>query len=124
MALSEDSLVPLDIDSEDSARKTQLDLKTLKVPRNVSKNCYFSLPVPGAEKRTSDTKVYPSRESSVFDSAALHSDNMQEVKMVNPKLKVPAVPVTETSFPDGESMRSKDLASNHKSYKAREERCT
>ncbi|KAG0604704.1 hypothetical protein M758_9G001700 [Ceratodon purpureus] len=110
------------IAGEDSTVTTQLDLKTHRVPRNVSKNCYFSLPVPGAEKRTSDTKVYPSRESSVFDSAALHSDNMQEVKMVNSKLKVQAAPVTETSFPNGESTRPKDSASNHKSYKAREER--
>lgn len=124
MEIVENDFVSLDVDSEDSAVKTQLDLKTLKVPQNVSKNCYFSLPVPGAEKRTSDTKVYPSRESSVFGSAALYSDNSQEVRMVHPKLKVLAVSTTETSFPEGESMRAKESPSKHKSYKAREERCT
>lgn len=118
----DNSLISLAVDSEGSPLKSQ-DFKTLKVTRNVSKNCYFSLPIPGAEKKTSDTKVHPTRESSVFGSAALQSDNMQEVKMVNPKLEVQATPATETSCSEGGSMWPKESPPKHRGYKAnREER--
>ena len=117
-----DSFISLIVDSEESAVKTQLDLKTLKFPRNVSRNCYFSLPVSGAEKKTSNTKVHPSRESSVFGSAASHSTNLQEVKT---KFQVQTAPATETNLPDGEpNLRPKDSPSKYQSYKAREERCS
>lgn len=102
---------------EDSASKPQ-DLKSLKVPRNVSKNCYFSLPIPGAEKRTSDLKVHPSRESSVFGSVALLADNMQEDKMVNPKLEVHATPETETRCSEAGTIWHKSSPPKYRGYKS------
>jgi len=107
----------MSVDSEDSALKPQ-DLKSLKVPRNVSKNCYFSLPIPGAEKKMSDLKVHPSRESSVFGSAALLTDNMQDVKMVKPKHEVQAAPVTERSCAEGGSIWHKNSPPKYRGYKA------
>lgn len=119
-----DRLISLAVDSENVASMPQ-DLKTLKVARNVSNNCYFSLPIPAAEKKISDTKVYPTRESSVFGSAALHSDNMQEAKVVNSKLDIQAAPGTETSCPEGVSVWPKDSSPKDRAYKGnREERYT
>uniref|UniRef100_A0A7I4EGZ2 SOSEKI DIX-like domain-containing protein n=1 Tax=Physcomitrium patens TaxID=3218 RepID=A0A7I4EGZ2_PHYPA len=107
--------------SNDSVLTNQ-NLKALKFPRKVKKNFHNSFPVPGSEKRFSDTKVYPSRESSVFDSAALHDDILQDVNMVNPKeeLKV-QMPPAATSSPDEESMSS-TTAPVKQDFKHREER--
>ncbi|XP_024397874.1 protein SOSEKI 2 isoform X2 [Physcomitrium patens] len=56
-------------------------LKAVKLPRNASNNCYFSLTIPDLEKRAADTKVYPWRENSAFNSIELYSGTLQKVDL-------------------------------------------